>query len=71
MSDEVRRALALQQWEIAKGHIRASVALRGATRLWGGPKTFRDEVVQTALFKEFESCAEGFIARVEDEGWHE
>ena len=71
MSDPVRRVIACQQWEITKGHIRASVSLRSAKRLTDPSRSLGDDNAGQAEWERFNAAAEAFIAAVEDEGWHE
>lgn len=52
-----------QQWEIAKGHLRALAAIDGACSTSGSERPYRFEVVEAAIEK--------FIKEFEDQGLHE
>lgn len=52
-----------QQWEIAKGHLRAMAALDGAVSTGETDRPYRFEKVEAAI--------ENFIREFEDAGYHE
>jgi len=62
----IETALKAQNWELAKGRLRAQVALAGAagvSEYRGGPVDLR--------WKQLDAVVENFIGVVEDEGLHE
>ncbi len=64
MSEYLEAAIKAQQWERAKGELRAFVAMQGSYSSGGsGPKWDR--------WTDLAECAETFIASVEDEGLNE
>lgn len=52
-----------QQWEIAKGHLRALAAIDGACSTGETERPYRFEIVESAIEK--------FITEFEDAGLHE
>jgi hypothetical protein len=57
-------AIKAQQWEIAKGHLRALVAMQGSYQS-------RQDDGRTRRWQDLERAVDDFIVKVEDEGWHE
>lgn len=56
-------AIKAQQWEIAKGHLRALAAIDGSVSTGEAERPYRFEVVGAAIEK--------FITEFEDNGFHE
>lgn len=67
---DIEAALKAQQWERAKGELRALVALQGAhkTSGLGPPNTVADE---TRRWQNLEKAVEEFVKIVEDNGLQE
>jgi hypothetical protein len=61
ISDEIRVPLKMAQWEIAKGHLRALVALQGSY-FGDNPRDNHDSL---------ENTVEAFIKDVEENGYAE
>lgn len=57
-------ALKAQQWELAKGHLRALVSLQGS---YSSGRDAHEEKRWLAL----KAAVDAFIAQIEEEGWHE
>lgn len=68
--DLLSSAQRAQQWEVTKGHLRASVALLANSVTFEEAETERDEN-GCSRWERFESLAEEFIKQIEDEGLNE
>ena len=63
-------ALKAQQWERAKGELRALVAMQGSYSTSGGPPD-KSEAAETRRWHDIDKRVEDFIASVENDGLHE
>lgn len=70
-NEPIRQALTAQQWAVTKGHIEASVALRGVRRITDTPDTSEDDKRRHNEWLRFRKAADEFIHLVENEGWSE
>ena len=71
MKDGVLAALAQAQWEITKGHMRASVALLSAQRVLSPVVNSAEDERRIDEWREFYALTEEFIDRVELTNWVE
>lgn len=70
-ADVIRDMMAQAQWEITKGHLRASVALMSGRRAAEPVYAHTDLAEKTRNWIAFRDATEAYIAEVENHGWAE
>lgn len=61
----IDNAMKAQQWEIAKGHLRALVAIQGSY------SSAEREPAGEAKWERLQAALDAFVSKVEDAGLHE